>query len=100
MLPPKEFAAYEHILPKLFWPFHHQGAVTLWPFGIWYKASRATPAVRAHEHYHWEQQRRWKGVPWYLLYGLLMLRYGGGPKHPLEISPYRLQRELEAQGQG
>lgn len=76
------------------WPFHKQGAVTLWPLGIFVKESaKDRPGLREHELVHWGHQSKW-GPLYYLAYGALLPFFGGGRRHPLERAAYAVEDKL------
>ena len=70
--------------------------MTLWPFILYLPEWRDNPKTRVHEHFHWEQAKRWGVLPWYALYLVLMLTVIGRPinKHPLEAPAYRAEAEV------
>lgn len=93
-------AKHEHIVHRLWFPFHNQYAVTLGPFGIWYRQGYCTTPIRLHEAYHWNQQRRWLYLPWYIAYLVLLLVEGVILRKPadeltMEREGYRIQAEAE-----
>lgn len=64
-------------------------AITLWPFVFYRRGYEPSPALQAHEEYHWRQALRWGVVPWYAAYVVLAMVYRtGGRGHPLEASAY------------
>jgi hypothetical protein len=56
-------------LPPLCWGYI---AITLWPFGIFFRnsAARHNPQTIRHEKIHWEQQKEMFGILFYIWYGL------------------------------
>ena len=68
-------------------------AVTVWPFIVYEPQFWDDKCVQLHERYHWIEQLRWLVLPWFAVYGILSLRYGGGRGHPLEKAAYRLEDE-------
>ena len=74
--------------------------ITLWPF-ILYRRGKRSPALEAHERFHWQQALRWGVVPWYAAYVVLYLVVRSGKRrHPLERPAYEvsdaiLRREHE-----
>lgn len=88
--------AREHIVKRLWFPFHNQRAITLGPFGIWYAQGAYTERTRRHEAVHWKDQKRWLYLPWYVAYLVLLLTVIGKPisQHPLEAPAYRAEREV------
>ena len=85
-----------HIVSKLRWPFHHQAAVTLWPFGIWMTMrGYGRAGVVEHEEHHWKWQKRTLGL-WYVAYLALWPIYRGGRRHPLERAAYAIQDAVAA----
>ena len=77
-------------VPERIWPLPKIAAITLFPFVVWRQGHR-TPALEAHERYHWDQALRWGIVPFYLVYLALLPFYGGGRNHPLERKAYEIQ---------
>tara|TARA_Y100000593_G_C4320238_1_gene343398 strand:+ start:4549 stop:4839 length:291 start_codon:yes stop_codon:yes gene_type:complete len=71
-------------------------AVTLFPFIIYEHQVRYDEAVQAHERYHWEDQKRWFVIPWFIIYVSLLPFYGGFRKHPFERPAYAIQDEVNA----
>ncbi len=78
---------------------HKEGvdAITLWPFILYRRGHREDIALRAHEHFHWNQALRWGVLPWYLWYLALVPFYFRKPssKHPLERPAYELQWQIQ-----
>ena len=70
-------------------------AVTVWPFIFYETQVWDNPCVQIHERYHWLDQIRWLLLPWFTVYLVLSLFYGGGRRHPLEKEAYRRQQECE-----
>ena len=78
------------------WPFPERvHAVTIWPFIFYEPQVWDDRCVQLHERYHWLDQIRWLLLPWFTIYLILSIFYGGGPEHPLEKEAYRRQRECE-----
>jgi len=85
----------EIVILHLSWPFpKHVHAVTLWPFIIYECLVADNPAIKAHEQYHWHDQKKWWVVPWFIAYICLLPFYGGGRKHPMEKSAYAIQDKI------
>ena len=70
-------------LPPLCWGYR---AITLCPFGIYYrsKEARDDPGIRNHELIHWKQQMEmlcFLFYPWYLIeYMIKLIRFGNHKK--------------------
>ncbi|MCH8973799.1 MAG: hypothetical protein IH869_01875 [Chloroflexi bacterium] len=64
-------------------------AVTIWPLIFYEPQVWDDPCLQAHERYHWIDQVRWLVVPWFVVYFVLRIFYGGGREHPLEREGYR-----------
>ena len=80
------------IVDHLPWPFpKYVDAVTLWPFIIYKRGIEDDLALQAHEMYHFNEQKRWLLVPWFIAYICLLPFYGGGRKHPMEKPAYAIQ---------
>ncbi len=78
------------------WPFPERvHAVTIWPFIFYEPQVWDDPCVQLHERYHSVDQIRWLLLPWFAIYLVLSIFYGGGSKHPLEKEAYRRQWECE-----
>ena len=74
------------------WPFPKRVcAVTIWPFIIYEHQVRHDLSVQAHERYHWNEQKAWLVVPWFIAYICLLPFYGGGRRHPMEKEAYKIQ---------
>ncbi len=79
-------------------PFMGPGrGLTLWPFCFYGPGGKDDKCLQVHEHYHWDQALRWGVIPWYVVYGLLALRWGTSTEHPLERPAYAAQAACEAQ---
>ena len=77
-------------IPERLWLLPRVTAITLWPF-IVYREGRRTPALEAHEHYHWYQALRFWVLPWYIGYVVLAILYRtGGRNHPMERRAYEI----------
>ena len=73
-------------------------AITLFPFIFYRKdVDSYRKGLRAHERYHWDNALRWGVLPFYVIYVVLLLKYGGGENHPLEKPAYELQRKINAE---
>ena len=83
-------------VPERIWLLPKIAAITLWPF-IVYRQGHRTPALEAHERYHWDQALRWGILPWYALYVALLPFYGGGRNHPLERGAYAVADKVAAE---
>ena len=83
-------------IPEKVWPLPKVSAITLWPF-IVYRAGRQTPAIEAHELYHWNQAFRWGVILWYAVYLALLPFYGGGRNHPLERPAYAVEDKIKGE---
>ena len=70
-------------------------AVTVWPFIFYEEDVRHNEAIRAHERYHWEDQLRWFVIPWFIVYFILSIFYGGLRRHPMERPAYEIQDRVE-----
>lgn len=74
---------------EIVWPF--KGNLCIWPFIFYSKKGVGDKCVRVHEEYHWHEQRKGYVIPWLIVYGLLIPRYGMGRRHPLEKAAYRAE---------
>lgn len=70
-------------------------AFTLWPLGILWRGAKGDRCSVLHEEIHWQQQRSWRlpglWVAAWLVVALLWRKTG--PRHPMESTAYRLERE-------
>ena len=83
-------------IPERRWPLSKKvAAITLWPFVV-YREGHRTPALEAHEQYHWHQALRWGVIPWYVAYVALALLYRtGGRRHPMERRAYEVADKVD-----
>ena len=82
----------EIVISQRRWPSFARriAAITLWPF-ILYRDGYRTPALEAHEYYHWRQALVWGVLPWYAAYVVLLVVYRtGGRNHPMERRAYEI----------
>lgn len=79
-------------IPERRWPLKKVAAITLWPFVV-YREGYKTPALEAHELYHWWQALAWGVLPFYVVYIALLPFYGSGKNHPLERGAYKIEAE-------
>ncbi len=95
------YGVVEIRVSKIPWPFPSWVyAFVVWPFIFYEPKAWGEECVQVHERYHWMDQLRWLLLPWFLVYGMLAIFYGGRERHPLEREAYRRQRECETQAQG
>ena len=77
------------------WPFPKRvHAVTLWPFIFYEEHIKNDLAIQAHERYHWQDQKNWLVVPWFIAYICLLPFYGGARQHPMEKPAYAIEDEI------
>jgi len=87
----------EIVVQKIPWPFpKYVHAVTLWPFIFYEWGIKDDPAIQAHERYHWNDQKKWLVVPWFIAYICLLPFYGGSRRHPMEKPAYELQDKINS----
>lgn len=71
-----------------------RAAIAIWPFIFWGPAKETIGAAwRRHEEFHLHHQARWLVIPWFVVYGILYLKYGYW-NHPWEVAA----REAENAG--
>ena len=59
--------------------FNFAAAITLWPFGIFFKNEHGKRSFMNHEAIHWKQQKEMLGIffyLWYLVEWLIRLPFG------------------------
>ena len=71
-------------------------AVTIWPFVFYEPHVWNDECVQRHERYHWIDQIKWLVIPWFVIYLLLSLKYGGGRRHPFEQKAYAIQDDCSS----
>ena len=80
---------------ELPWPFPRAVyAVSIWPFIFYEWWVRDNLAIQAHERYHWNEQKNWFVLPWFIAYVCLFPFYGGGRRHPMEKQAYVIQDKV------
>lgn len=61
-----------------------RAAITVWPFIFWGPEEETIgDRWRRHEEFHLHHQARWLVIPWYIVYGILYVRFGYD-NHPWE----------------